>query len=201
MTVKQRKQLIIKQLNFVATIMFACVVLFAALIYMFVLYKQQKSNVVTEVVTQVETVVIEKEVPKEVVVEVVKEPNYTYDELYCMAVVIYNEAGSNSCSDEHREFVGYVVLNRVNSDKYPDTIRDVLQQRGQYQCLWNNGIYFTKRGSSEVEIKALERAWSAAKKVLENRDNIPIPEDVVYQANFKQGSGVYKQIGNTYFCY
>ena len=150
---------------------------------------------------QSEPIVIEKEVIKEVIVEVEKKPNYTYDELYCMAVVIYNEAGGNSSTDEERELVGYVVLNRVNSARYPNTIREVLEQPGQYQGLGNNGVHFAKRSSNAIEAKALDRAWETAKTVLNNRNNIPIPDNVVFQSEFKQGTGVYKQIGNTYFCY
>jgi hypothetical protein len=161
------------------------------------------ANTPAQVVTVIDEQVVEtvKEVEKKVIVEVEKETNYTHDELYCMAVAIYNEAGGNACTDEHREMVGYVVLNRVNDSRYPDTIRGVLEQPGQYEGLGSKGVNFAKRSSNDLEAKALERAWDTAKKVLENRDNIPIPENVVFQAEFQQGKGVYKQLGNTYFCY
>lgn len=118
-----------------------------------------------------------------------------------MAVAIYNEAGGNECSDEMRELVGYVVLNRVNDPHYPDTIRGVLEDPGQYAGLGRAGVHFAKRSSKPEEAAALARAWDTAEKVLENRNDIPIPENVVFQAEFTQGSGVYKRIGNTYFCY
>ena len=197
MSIEQRKQQVIKQLGFVTCLILIC----ATLIVMLLISLNKHTNVSTNVVTKVETVVVEKEVQKEVVVEITKEPNYTYDELYCMAVVIYNEAGSNACSDEQREYVGYVVLNRVKDSRYPDNIRGVLEQPGQYEGLGKNGIKFANRGNSELELRALERAWDTAKRVLENRDNNPLPENVIFQAQFKQGSGIYKQIGNTYFCY
>jgi spore germination cell wall hydrolase CwlJ-like protein len=159
------------------------------------------------VITETRVQIVEKpvDVVKEIIVEkkveVSKPLNYTYDELYCMAVVIYNEAGSNSCTDEQRRMIGYVVLNRVNDTRFPDTIRGVLEQPGQYEGLGNSGINFAKRGNSSSEIKAIERAWTIAKQVLENRDNIPIPKNVIFQAEFKQGNGVYKKLSNTYFCY
>lgn len=118
-----------------------------------------------------------------------------------MAVVIYNEAGGDACSDEVRELVGYVVLNRVNDPRFPDTIRGVLEYPGQYAGLGDKGVYFAKRFSNAYEGPALERAWKTAKKVLENRNDIPIPASVVFQAEFKQGVGVYKHLGNMYFCY
>ena len=188
-----------KQVRFVLALMLACIIMFGIIIFNVIhivnLHNQEPVIITT---TQVQTV--EKPVDKEVIVEVESEPNYTYDELYCMAVAIYNEAGSNVCTDQHREYVGYVILNRVNDSRYPDTIRDVLEQPGQYEGLGTKGVHFAKRASNNTESKALERAWSTAQKVLENRDNIPIPSNVVFQAEFKQGVSVYKKIGNTYFC-
>lgn len=195
-----KSTLLAKQLYFVASLILVCITLIVILIISSIKthnLKRQYNSVSANVITKTETIVEEKEV----VVEVEKTPNYTYDELYCMATVIYNEAGGNECTDEHRELVGYVVLNRVNSSYYPNTIREVLEQPSQYQGFSRNGVNFAKRSSDTIEAKALERAWITAKKVLENRDNIPIPESVVFQAEFKQGSKVYKQIGNTYFCY
>lgn len=125
---------------------------------------------------------------------------YTDDELFCMAAVIYNEAGGNKCSDEHRALVGYVVLNRVNDPRFPDSIREVLEQRGQYAYM-SKGVRFAKRHTNPGEKRAVERAYRIAREVLENRNNIPIPANVVFQAEFKQGIGVYKHLGNTYFCY
>jgi spore germination cell wall hydrolase CwlJ-like protein len=126
---------------------------------------------------------------------------YTNDELYCMAVAIYNEAGSDQCTDEARELVGFVVLNRVNDKRYPDTIRGVLEQPGQYENLGTKGVHFAERSKNPSEAKALERAWETARKVLSFRYEIPIPENVLFQANFKQGIGTYMQIDNMYFCY
>lgn len=117
-----------------------------------------------------------------------------------MAAVIYNEAGGDMCTDEHRAMVGYVVLNRVNDPRFPGSIREVLEQRGQYAGM-GNGVEFAKRHTNPGEKHAVERAYRIAQEVLENRNNIPIPRNVVFQAQFKQGIGVYKQIGNTYFCY
>lgn len=117
-----------------------------------------------------------------------------------MAAVIYNEAGADACSDTHRAMVAYVVLNRVNDPRFPDSIRGVLEQRGQYHGM-GNGVVFAARSSNPGEAHAVERAYRIAREVLENRNDIPIPSNVVFQAEFVQGTGVYTQIGNTYFCY
>ena len=122
------------------------------------------------------------------------------EDLFCMAAVIYNEAGGNGCTDEHREMVAYVVLNRVNDPRFPDTIRGVLEAPGQYAGM-ENGVKFASRHTSPGEQKAVARAFRIAQRVLENQYDIPIPENVVFQAEFEQGIGTYKQLGNTYFCY
>ena len=111
------------------------------------------------------------------------------DDLYFMAHLIYAEAGSSWCSDELQIYVGSVVLNRVQSASFPNTLRDVIYQSGQYACTWD--------GNFEKEPD--ERAWKNAEIVLTNGSQLP--DNVVYQAEFKQGSGVHCKVGNTYFCY
>lgn len=127
--------------------------------------------------------------------------NYTEDDLYCMAVVIYREAGSDYLTDEHRALVGCVVLNRVQSKLFPNTIRGVLTQYGQYQGMWTNGVYFPSNVSESSH--AVKRAYRVAREVLEGKWSCP--SNVVFQANFPQGSGTYRVISgggtNTYFCY
>lgn len=108
---------------------------------------------------------------------------------YLLARLVYAEAGGES--DEHQQAVASVVLNRMNSDKFPDSIDEVIYQRNplQYACIEDGNI---DKIPDERAIKNAYYIW----------DNGSIlPDNVLYQAEFKQGSGVYKQIGNTYFCY
>ena len=108
---------------------------------------------------------------------------------YLLARLVYAEAGSES--DEHQQAVASVVLNRMNSDKFPDSIDEVIYQRNplQYACIEDGNI---DKIPDERAIKNAYYIW----------DNGSIlPDNVLYQAEFKQGSGLYKQIGNTYFCY
>lgn len=121
-------------------------------------------------------------------------PQYTNEELDFMTAVIYYEAGADYCSDEWQLMVGSVVMNRVNDSRFPNTIQEVLTQEGQYQP-FQDGIHLPQN----VEKKVIERAKKNAKKVLEGYRNCP--KTVVWQAEFVQGKGVYKKIGNTYFCY
>lgn len=110
-------------------------------------------------------------------------------ELYIMAHVINGEAGSNWCSDEMMYGVGSVVLNRVNHKDFPNSIESVVFQRGQYACTWD-GNY------NRVPC---DRAWRIAEDLLRNGPTMP--DNVVFQSQGIQGSGIYKQIQNMYFCY
>ena len=121
------------------------------------------------------------------------EKPYSDDDLYCLAHIINAEAGDDNCTHEHRVAVGSVVLNRVASDDFPDTIRKVVFDPGQYSPTWNGT--FEKEPSQD--------SWDTAEFLLENGSQIP--EDCIWQAEFKQGSGEwnhYKTIyGITYICY
>lgn len=112
------------------------------------------------------------------------------DELYMLSHLIYAEAGSSTCSDTTRYYVGSVVLNRVKNDWFKeDTIEEVIFADGQYACTWL-GTYYNEPTERCVEI---------ARDLLENGS--VLPENVVFQAEFKQGDGVYDYMDNTYFCY
>lgn len=117
------------------------------------------------------------------------EPKYNEEDLYVLSHVINGEAGSNWCSDLNQLCVGNVVLNRVKSSKYPNTITKVVFQSGQYACTWDGNYYKTPT----------ERAIRNAKRLL-NGERF-CPDNVVYQAGFKQGTGLWKQIQGHYFCY
>lgn len=127
-------------------------------------------------------------------------PSYTDEELYYMAAAIYNEAGGNACSDETRRLVGYVILNRVNDSRFPNTIKGVLEQRSQYGRFHWTGIKFADRASLPQEQSAVERAYKIARECLE-AEIIPIPSNVVFQAEFHQGVGLYSYQDGIYFCY
>lgn len=115
-----------------------------------------------------------------------QEKIYSDEDLEVMAHVIMGEA--DGCSWEMMEGVGSVVLNRKASKLYPDTIAEVVFQNGQYACTWDGN--YDKIPS--------EQAIEVAKYLLENGSQLP--ENVIYQAEFKQGSDVYKKIDDTYFC-
>lgn len=109
-------------------------------------------------------------------------------ELYLLSHLINAEAGSDWCSDDLMRYVGSVALNRVQHEAFPDSLEEVIYQPGQYACLWDGN--FEKEPS--------ERAVRIAKELLEGGSVLPV--DVVFQAEFIQGSGCYIQEQNTYLC-
>lgn len=108
-------------------------------------------------------------------------------EVEMLAIVIFQEAGGNSHCDECRRRVADVVLNRVASKHYPNTIAEVLTQRSQYGRLHWKGIVWAKRASSPNEKKAVERAWRIAEEVMNGQHSDVYGKGYVYQAEFKQG--------------
>lgn len=140
-------------------------------------------------------------VPEEVpVVEAPVEVNhYNADELEILALIIYQEAGGDYCSDSTRQYVGSVFLNRVNSSAFPDTFYEVATQPAQYGTLSYTGIQWPDRAQYEGEQGAVSRAYSIAEELLVSGS--VLPENVVWQAEFPQGCGTYAFQDNMYFCY
>lgn len=133
-------------------------------------------------------------------VEPVEEKPYTEDELEALALVIYQEAGSDACSDATRYMVGAVALNRVASDRFPDTLEEVLLQERQYGRLAWTGLVWPERASRPGEARAVERAYRQAAELLDGTVTDVLPADVCYQAEFVQGVEVVAQSGGFYFC-
>jgi len=119
---------------------------------------------------------------------------YAEEDLMLLAIIIQIEAGSKWLSDEWKMCVGNVVLNRVASPEFPNTIKEVFEQKGQYAG--GSSSYYSK-------ITPSEKCIEMAKKLLEGERLLP--NSVVFQANFPLGSSVYIKyydslLGYTYFC-
>lgn len=117
-----------------------------------------------------------------------KKKKYSKEELSLMAHLLNAECGSETCSDKMLYYAGSVVLNRVKNNKFPNSLHDVIYAHGQYACTWNGAINKTPSN----------RCWKIAKKLLTYGSILP--QNVVFQAEFKQGSGVYEKVQNEYFC-
>lgn len=121
------------------------------------------------------------------------EKNYTDDDLFYLAAAVCNEAGGES--EEIQLLVANVVINRVNSSIYPDTIYGVLTDYLQYGMMWKYGVSFPKWADQ----KTIDHCYDIARRILEGER--VCPDNVLFQAEFEQGSGIYKQFEGFYFCY
>lgn len=125
-------------------------------------------------------------------VETETEQMYSDNDLYVLSHIISAESGN--CSEEMMIAVGSTVLNRVEDDRFPGSIEEVVFAPGQYSPTWN-GAYYNEPTEAAVEV---------AKMLLE--EGSQIPEDVVWQAEFRQGNEIWKTIESPwgtvmYFCY
>ncbi len=119
--------------------------------------------------------------------------NYTDDDLFYLAAAVCREAGGES--EEIQLLVANVVINRVNSSIYPDTIYGVLTDYRQYGMMWKYGVSFP----SWTDQETIDHCYDVARRILEGER--VCPDNVLFQAEFKQGSGIYKQFDGFYFCY
>ena len=121
--------------------------------------------------------------------------SYSDSDLNLLARLIHAEAGCDWMTDELQMSVGNVVLNRVKDDRFPNSIKGVIYQQGQYACI-NNGM---------INNEPSEKAINNARRLLQGETILP--ENIIWQSEFRQGNGVYKTyydevLGNTtYLCY
>lgn len=119
-----------------------------------------------------------------------------FDDVYYLAKIIQWEAGSSFIDEEHKLAVGEVVINRMNSTEFAgDCIMDVV---------FSHGSYAGVKSSSFQNMKVTEYHVRLAIRLLDGERPFDNPA-VVFQANFRQGSSVYKTYSypnarTTYFC-
>lgn len=101
------------------------------------------------------------------------------ERLDIIAKVIDHEAPPEWCEWEHSVAVGVVVLNRVASPLFPDSVREVVAAPGQYLRSYTYGFDDTSRV-----------AYEAAKAALDGAHDVP--EDCYWQDTHKQGASVWR---------
>lgn len=112
---------------------------------------------------------------------------YTQEDLYIMTHVLAGEA--QFCDDMEQRYVGSVVLNRMNHQEFPNTIKEVVFQKRQYSSVADRNYYR----------EPTESNWANAKWLLENGSILP--EYVIYQSKGRQGNGVYLKTKWHTYCY
>ena len=122
------------------------------------------------------------------------EPKVSFDELFLLSKFIQSQASSMWFTDEFLFCTGEVVMNRVASEDFPDSISAVIYQDGQYE-----GVL-----TEEFQCRLLPsyRAAQAALRLLMGERMMS--EDVLYASHEKAGEvyALYSdaRLGYTYFC-
>lgn len=97
-----------------------------------------------------------------------------------IAKTIQHEANPEWCDWEHSLAVGVVILNRVASPYFHgDTVKEVVAWPGQYLASYTYGFENVPR-----------KCYEAAKAVMDGDHEIP--DDVYWQAEFVQGTSIWK---------
>ena len=123
-------------------------------------------------------------------------PKANFEDMYLVSKIITAEAGSYWLSMDWKMTIGEVLLNRVSSPEFPNSVAECIYQPGQYYG--RNDRYFAGLVPYETCVIAASR--------LMNGERIIGNPSVVFQANFPQGGGVCvtlrdRLLGTTYLCY
>ena len=98
--------------------------------------------------------------------------NLTEEEIDMLACLVAAEAGNQSFFG--KQLVVDVVLNRIRSDKFPNTVKDVIYSPGQFAC----SNYFMNKKPSQED-------YDAVYTEIEYRQN----REVIYFRTKHYGSG------------
>ena len=84
-----------------------------------------------------------------------------YDSLEELAVCVEAEAGNQSL--EGRRMVAAVVLNRVDDPGFPNSVKGVIEQKGQFTSFWDGNMAKVKEPSAlsiqAVQLELKERKY------------------------------------------
>ncbi len=116
-------------------------------------------------------------------------PNYTQEDINLLAEVMYHENWNTDSEHLAAYYTGAVVMNRVKSKDWPNTIKEVLYQKGQYSTTKK---FFTK----EIPAECYELA-----EMILRKGTPDVPENVIFQSMRKLGKGTWKKVNTDYFCY
>lgn len=96
--------------------------------------------------------------------------SYTEEDLKLLACLVHSEAGTQSY--EGKLAVANVVLNRMKSSKYPDTIAAVVYQAGQFSVARSGSLEKQLNNYDNYSSKSQLMSIKAAKDALEGANNI-----------------------------
>ena len=118
-------------------------------------------------------------------------PQVNYEDMVLLARVINAEATEQpNLRVQDRQYVGAVVMNRLRSGHWGNKLSNVIYASGQYACVGN------KKFNSYPPQECLDIA-----KQLLLGETFGVPSNVIFQAQFKQGYGIWQQVGVHYYCF
>lgn len=102
---------------------------------------------------------------------------YTANELRYMTSIIYCEARGESYAG--KKAVGIVVMNRIKSKKFPNSIKEVIYQRGQFSPVRNGSLnralrLYDKQKKNGKMQGAMKSCMNAAKEALNGSTTIQV---------------------------
>lgn len=112
----------------------------------------------------------EEKAKKETEIKYEDEVDYTEEDLKLLACLIHAEAGNQSY--DGKLAVANVVLNRVKSKKYPNTIKDVIYQPGQFSVASSGSLKKQLKNYDNYSSKSQLLTIKAAKAALKGTNNI-----------------------------
>lgn len=106
-----------------------------------------------------------------------KKKQYTASELRYMTSIIYCEARGESY--QGKKAVGIVVMNRVRSDKFPNTVKKVIYQSGQFSPVRNGSLDSALNKYDKMKKKgkftgSMKSCMKVAKEVLNGSTTIKV---------------------------
>lgn len=92
---------------------------------------------------EIDPIILEVETVEDIIIEPYVEPISTHNQvsdsdIRLLALVTMAEA-EGEC-EEGKRLVIDTILNRVDSNHFPDTIYDVVYQRNQFSAMWNGRV-------------------------------------------------------------
>lgn len=135
--------------------------------------------------------------------ELKNERSYTKAELRLMSAIIFCEAGAESYTG--KVAVGIVVMNRVRSKKYPNTVKGVIYQKSQFTPAHSGALSKALKDydNGKFDQKNHLESIKAAKKVLKGCTTVTIKGKKVNMKSYLFFSGYLSnrrlKIGNHMF--
>ena len=127
---------------------------------------------------------------------------YSDEDIRILTTTVFHEAGHTT--EQLRQYVA-----QVEDSRFPDTVKGVITQPGQYSTKYAtveaaNAIQATDSKNGTYYYGICEDSVKAAMM-----GQVEMPSNVLYQANFSQGKGVWKSVyfnsgwyaSTSYFCY